>query len=478
MPETHRQQRHGSRSHGFNGIAQLSLVEHALSPLSYDTRNEGFVHRVSYPVYARGKRPVTANVTVSCPLGLAPSDELLLWGLLSLTLSDDKPASVFYATRHYVLSQLGLPVNGSYYAIFDAACRRMEFTTYENTAFYDPVRGELCDIRFGFFKRRKPTGADSERGDRFVWDQQFLEFAKHAYGRMRFPFSQYQRYSPGARRLFLLLRKFFHRRSVTPEFDVFDLAVNKLGLSPQTRIPDLKKAINRYAEELLEDGVLALPSGVATIRDGYAKRGKGEYAIQFHRGPNAMGEESPATAGNGSALASLLRDLDVSPSGIRWTLSTIEGDTIREWIDITLAAKERGLIKTTPAAFFIDNVKQVAKGSRQPPDWWRVIRKQEEEAEWEEAGQVLRSHMRAHAETQEDRPSFDDYMQTEAARNTFDRVCRDLFGICAQTSMGDSERETFVRRQGLQRMKSLYNEEYPRSVNDGPQSLFDILRET
>ncbi|MCA9095097.1 MAG: hypothetical protein KDA68_16540, partial [Planctomycetaceae bacterium] len=261
MPETHRQQRHGSRSHGFNGIAQLSLVEHALSPLSYDTRNEGFVHRVSYPVYARGKRPVTANVTVSCPLGLAPSDELLLWGLLSLTLSDDKPASVFYATRHYVLSQLGLPVNGSYYAIFDAACRRMEFTTYENTAFYDPVRGELCDIRFGFFKRRKPTGADSERGDRFVWDQQFLEFAKHAYGRMRFPFSQYQRYSPGARRLFLLLRKFFHRRSVTPEFDVFDLAVNKLGLSPQTRIPDLKKAINRYAEELLEDGVLALPSG-------------------------------------------------------------------------------------------------------------------------------------------------------------------------------------------------------------------------
>ena len=104
--------------------------------------------------------------------------------------------------------------------------------------------------------------------------------------------------------------------------------------------------------------------------------------------------------------------------------------------------------------------------------------KQEEEAEWEEAGQVLRSHMRAHAETQEDRPSFDDYMQTEAARSTFDRVCRDLFGICAQTSMGDSERETFVRRQGLQRMKSLYNEEYPRSVNDGPQSLFDILRET
>jgi len=478
MSVRHRQKRRDSTANGFNGIAQLSLVEHALSPLSYDTRNTGFLHRVSYPVYARGKRPVTANVTVSCPLGLAPSDELLLWGLLSLTLSDDKPANVFYASRYYVLTQLGLPTNGSYYEIFDAACRRMEFTTYENTAFYDPIRSELCDTRFGFFKRRKPITADSDRGDRFIWDQQFLEFAKHAYGRMRFPFSQYQRYSPGARRLFLLLRKFFHRRSVTPEFDAFDLAVNKLGLSPQTRIPDLKKAITRYAEELLDDGVLILPKGITSFRDSYAKRTKGEYAIQFHRGPKAMGEESPSSDGQGSALASLLRDLAISPSGVRWTLANVEGDTIREWIDITLAAKERGLIKTTPAAFFIDNVKQVAAGSRQPPDWWRVIRKQEEEAEWEEAGQVLRSHIRAHAESDGKRPSFDDYMQTENARNTFDRVCRDLFDICSHTSMGDSDRETFVRKQGLQRMRSLYNEEYPRSVNDGPQSLFDILRET
>ena len=75
----------------FNGVAQLSLVEHALSPLSFETRSYRFLHRVSYPVYARGKRPVTANAIVSSPFGLAPSDELLLWGLLSLTLSDDKP---------------------------------------------------------------------------------------------------------------------------------------------------------------------------------------------------------------------------------------------------------------------------------------------------------------------------------------------------------------------------------------------------
>ena len=432
---------------------------------------------MSYPVYARGKRPVTANVTVSCPFGLAPSDELLLWGLLSLTLSDDKPSTTFYATRNYVLEQLGLPTGGSYYSVFDAACRRMEFTTYENTAFYDPIRGELCDTRFGFFKRRKPTGDQTERGDRFIWDQQFFDFAKHAYGRMKFPFQQYQRYSPGARRLFLLLRKFFHRQAETPEFDVFDLAVNKLGLSPRTRVPDLKKAINSYAQELLDDGVLELPSGAAHFRDSYVKHAKGEYGLRFHRGPKALREETVAANSRGSALAVLLRDLEVSPSGIRWTLAHAGGDAIREWIDITLAAKERGLIKTTPAAFFMDNIKQSIAGSRQPPDWWREIRKQEDEKEWAEAGQVLRAHARAHSDAPVADPTFDEYMQTDVARSTFDRVCRDLFDICGQTSMDDTQRNAFVQKQGIQRMRSLYREEYPEPRSDGPLSLFDIFHD-
>ena len=477
MAETRRPKRLPPTDATFNGVAQLSLVEHALSPLNFETRSDGFLHRVSYPIYARGKRPVTANVTVSCPLGLTPSDELLLWGLLSLTLSDDKPSTTFYATRNYVLEHLGLPTGGSYYDVFDAACRRMEFTTYENTAFYDPIRGELCDIRFGFFKRRKPTGDQTTRGDRFIWDQQFFEFARHAYGSMKFPFQQYQRYSPGARRLFLLLKKFFHRRAVTPDFDVFDLAVNKLGLSSQTRIPDLKKAITRYAQELLDDGVIELPETVMALRDCYSKRAKGEYVLRFHRGSKAMREEPLTNSQRGSALAALLRDLEISPSGIRWTLAHATGDAIREWIDITLAAQERKLIRSTPAAFFMDNIKQAVSGSRQPPDWWREIRKQEDEKEWNEAGQVLRSHIRSHQETNGGVPSFDDYMQTEAAQNAFDRVCRDLFDMCSESEMGDAERKAFVQKQGRQRMRSLYNDEYPRSVANGPQSLFDILHD-
>lgn len=339
------------------------------------------------------------------------------------------------------------------------------------------VRGELCDTRFGFFKRRKPTGEGTERGDRFIWDQQFFEFAQHAYGRMKFPFRQYQQYSPGARRLFLLLRKFFHRRAMTPEFDLSDLAVNKLGLHSGTRIPDLKKLVTAYAQELLDDGVLELPADATQLRDCYVKRTAGEYRIRFHRGPKALRAEEGRDDQRDSALRLLLRDLDISPTGISWTLDHSNGDTIREWIDITLAAKERGIIKTTPAAFFMDNLKQAVTGCRQPPDWWRDIRKQEDEKEWQDARQILRSHVRAQGDPQSMTPTFDEYMHTDTAQDAFARVCRELFDVCATTSMSDDDRQAFVNRQGMHRMRSLYNTQYSRPVSSGPQSLSDILRD-
>ncbi|MFM8475043.1 MAG: hypothetical protein ACKOEO_04515 [Planctomycetaceae bacterium] len=180
---------------------------------------------------------------------------------------------------------------------------------------------------------------------------------------------------------------------------------------------------------------------------------------------------------NVSVLTMLLRDLDISPTGIRWILDHAKGDTIREWIDIMLAAKERGIIKTTPAAFFMDNLKQAVAGSRQPPDWWRDIRKQEDEKEWQEAGQILRSHVQTHCESQSTPPTFEEYMHTDAAQDAFERVCRELFDVCSTTSMSDDDRQAFVNRQGIHRMKSLYKTQYTRPASNGPQSLFDILRD-
>ena len=53
---------------------------------------------------------------------------------------------------------------------------------------------------------------------------------------------------------------------------------------------------------------------------------------------------------------------------------------------MTLAAKERNgetFFKTSPQAYFVDNLKEQAAGRRTPPDWWRNLRKEEERRRWQ-----------------------------------------------------------------------------------------------
>ena len=54
---------------------------------------------------------------------------------------------------------------------------------------------------------------------------------------------------------------------------------------------------------------------------------------------------------------------------------------LNQWVDITLAAKERrgrSFFRKSPAAYLIDNLNHASKGTRLPPDWWHDIRKAED----------------------------------------------------------------------------------------------------
>ena len=89
------------------GVGQLSLVEHALCPLE-TKRGANLVHRVCYRFTDAQRRRQTAQVRVFAPLGLFPGDELYLWGLLALTLSQPEADGSLDATPHWCLRQLGL----------------------------------------------------------------------------------------------------------------------------------------------------------------------------------------------------------------------------------------------------------------------------------------------------------------------------------------------------------------------------------
>ena len=74
------------------------------------------------------------------------------------------------------------PRGGKDYLLFRETIRRLSRVIYENTGFYDPIRGEHRDVDFGFLEYRLPVDPKSSRTWRVVWDQQFFEVCQAAGG--------------------------------------------------------------------------------------------------------------------------------------------------------------------------------------------------------------------------------------------------------------------------------------------------------
>lgn len=362
-------------------MGQLTLVEHALCPL--DSRSSlapNLLHETEFDYSDGARQRQTGHVRILSPLGLSPHDEFFLWGCLSLTLADPDSKGQLMATRHYILRQLGLidagtRRGGRQYDELSASLERLSAVRYLNDGFYDPMRAEHRRVNFGFFSYSTPIDPNSSRAWRIAWDQVFFEFAAAARGALRFDLAIYRQLDPASRRLFLFLTKLFARSTETFPLDVAKLAINVLGFSPSLRPSDLKLRVVRCVHRLAELGVVATADGVVQ------KAGVGHYRLvlrkgHYHKTPKKVSRiESP--------LVEPLRSLGVDENAISRVLSRFPHSDVREWVDITLAARERfgrGFFRRSPAAYLIDNLKASAIGTRTPPDWWHEIRKAEERA--------------------------------------------------------------------------------------------------
>ncbi len=353
---------------------------------------------------------------VDYPLGLAASDEFYLWGLLALTVSQPEKSNELHATPHYCLKQLGVlnTKGGRNYELFRAAIRRLSAVSYQNDGFYDPVRSEHRDVAFHFLSYSLPLDPASSRMWRLVWNPIFFEMCTATGSTLMFDLATYRELDEASRRLFLFLKKVFWRRKETPRFDVRELTTQVLGFSiglPQRR---LNERLRRCLRELSRFGM---------IDDSHCeilKRSKGVYSIKLRRGPYF--EKSTARpklpAVSSSPLAEPLTSLGFDSSSVGRILGEYPQSILREWIDITLAARERfgnGFFKVSPEAYFIDNVKNAAKGTRTAPDWWHDIRR----AESRRAQTEHRAARDANAAEQESLTSEESAM--------FDQVAEQLF---------------------------------------------------
>jgi hypothetical protein len=435
-PRKHRSPRDSGSA---SGRAQLSLVEHALCPLdTAASLRDHLVHETAYGFRdAQGKLKM-AQVRVMCPSGLSAADEFILWGLLALTFAQPEPGTEFQATPHYCLRKLGLiesnaSKGGKDYRLFRETVRRLSRVIYENTGFYDPIRGEHRDVAFGFLKYSLPIDPQSSRAWRFVWDQQFFEFCQAAGGGLWFDLQTYRRLDFASRRLFVLLQKIFHRTDVSPSFDVKSLCVDVVGFARTIEIWDLKAKLARSIGRLSDEGIVQQSD--TDPQEIFTKRGVGEYSITLHRGPyfdRRRRSVRPLSAEE-SPLVDPLTSIGFDEASIRRILRGFRPQLVREWSDITLAARERNgdeFFSKSAAAYFMDNIRHAAAGTRTPPDWWRDLRREELRRQREADRQQMENAGPSGSADAEE-AAFRAYLEGEA-RQAFDevtsRLIKDLMG--------------------------------------------------
>lgn len=89
------------------GVAQLTLVEHSLCPLSTSVSLQPNLNHTTRFRYrdSEGRRRQGTAVTYT-PRGFSLADEFHLWGM-ALTLRQPKPEIQFSATPHFILRELG-----------------------------------------------------------------------------------------------------------------------------------------------------------------------------------------------------------------------------------------------------------------------------------------------------------------------------------------------------------------------------------
>lgn len=399
-PKNHRKQPGGT------GHGQLTLVEHALCPLDPETSlTENLVHTTRYHFTDANRHLQTAHARVFCPLGLSAHDELFLWGLLSITLSQPESEPEFHATPHYCLRQLGLidqhaRRGGRQYQQFADSLARLAAVIYQNERFYDPVRAEHRRVSFGFLSYSLPLEPDSSRAWRISWNPMFFELVQAAGGHIQFDLATYRSLDPSCRRLFLLLSKIFQRLPTSPRFDLHNLAVDVLGYSSAISASDLKKKVRRCVERLCQLGIVASGNSM----DIFEKEKAGRYRVTLHRGPYFDRQTAYARLDVGdSALSESLLSIGLEPGAIRRVVRQYPARVLREWADITLAARERhgeSFFKKSAPAYFIDNVQHAHNDGRTPPDWWHELRTAEQKAQAAEDRRRRRETAEAAAEDQ------------------------------------------------------------------------------
>ena len=344
---------------------------------------------------------------------------------------------------------------GRQYQQFAAAIERLSWVKYGCDAFYDPVRAEHCQVRFSFLSYHLPLDPESSRVWRFHWDPLFFEFVRSVGGSLWFDLERYRSLSPAGRRLFLFVSKVFARSEQTPRMDLKQLAVDVLGLSSRLPVKHLLAKTRRICAELVTAGlIMEQHSGMIQ------KQAAGQYDVVLRAVPGAHRPARGLSIKTDSPLMEPLQSIGLDGAGINRVLRQFPHERIREWVDITLAAKERfgpAFFKRSPMAYLIDNLKKSASDGRTPPDWWYDIRKAEE-------------RKRDSLARQQSMTAVQSSSPTTDGRHVFEQIRNDLVAAFVASGLDDATAFCEASREAQRRIAAPKHDR-----SDSVPSVKDIL---
>jgi hypothetical protein len=153
-----------------------------------------------------------------------------------------------------------------------------------------------------------------------------------------------------------------------------------LGFAPTLSTRDLKVKVQRCIRRLADQHVVILSREHSVIGSSSGK------IVQLARGAyfdqrSTVNATMPATQ---SPLADLMRQIGMGDRAITRCVRQYSAGLLQQWLDITLAARERhgeSFFKKSAAAYFVDNVQHAAQNRRTPPDWWHDLVREERRAQ-------------------------------------------------------------------------------------------------
>jgi hypothetical protein len=236
-------------------------------------------------------REVTRKLTISPSLqfGLpTPADDEVILGLVQLTSQQRFASRTVPFTRYELIRLLGWTDDSKSYArVKESLFRWLGVTLHYEKAWWSAADQCWVDKAFHLLDevklldRRSGTAVSS-----FVWNETvFQSFASGYMKRLDFEFYRSLK-SDLAKRLYRFLDKRFHHRDQV-KFRLTTLAFEHLGVARSYHNGGLKRLVTRPIAELEARGYLA------TDEERFRSERRGEWAVQFRKGAQALEERNP-----------------------------------------------------------------------------------------------------------------------------------------------------------------------------------------